>query len=195
MSQCIYKLNICLMGFLFVISIFSLIILIINIYFDFQDEQKINYFDHLVYIKFINLIIEIITWIIVIFFGVHSLIYLSSNKLLIYMKVLFITVILEMIIEYFYFSNLDHKFTYKNIRMISLNIITFLKIIFGILSVIFGICENNILLKEIESYPLNNIDDEITEDLYKNIILMSKEPNNILLQKKYDKLKDEKNSN
>ena len=189
MSQCIYKLNICLMGFLFVISIFYLIILIINIYFDFQDEQKINYFDHLVYIKFINLIIEIITWIIVIFFGVHSLIYLSSNKLLIYMKVLFITVILEMIIEYFYFSNLDHKFTYKNIRMISLNIITFLKIIFGILSVIFGICENNILLKEIESYPLNNIDDEITEDLYKNIILMSKEPNNSSLQRQYNQLR------
>ncbi len=189
MSQCIYKSNICLMGFLFVISIFSLIILIINIYFDFQAEQKINYFDHLVYIKFINLIIEIITWIIVIFFGVHSLIYLSSNKLLIYMKVLFITVILEMIIEYFYFRNLDHKFTYKNIRMISLNIITFLKIIFGILSVIFGICENNILLKEIESYPLNNIDDEITEDLYKNIILMSKEPNNSSLQRQYNQLR------
>ena len=189
MSQCIYKLNICLMGFLFVISIFSLIILIINIYFDFQDEQKINYFDHLVYIKFINLIIEIITWIIVIFFGVHSLIYLSSNKLLIYMKVLSITVILEMIIECFYFRNLENKFTYKNIRMISLNIITFLKIIFGILSVIFGICENNILLKEIESYPLNNIDDEITEDLYKNIILMSKEPNNSSLQRQYNQLR------
>ena len=59
----------------------------------------------------------------------------------------------------------------------------------------FGYFEYTILLKEINNCPLNKVDDEITEDLYKNIILMSKEPNNIILQKNYNKLRNEQNSN
>ena len=51
---------------------------------------------------------------------------------------------------------------------------------FQILNMMFGYFEYTILLKEIINYPLNKVDDEITEDLYKNIILMSKEPNNII---------------
>ncbi len=187
MSDCIYKTNVFLMGTLFFISFLSLVLVIINIYYDFQKEKN----THLVYIKFFNVIINIIIGIIVIFIGFNSLIYSSSHKLKFYMGSLLIIIIIEIIIEYFYFNDLS----YKNIQIVSLNIITVIQILIQILNMIFGYFEYTILLKEINNCPLNKVDDKITEDLYKNIILMSKEPNNILLQKKYDKLKDEKNSN
>ena len=192
MSDCIYKTNVFLMGCLFVVSFISLLIVIINIYYDFQiGKNKID--THKVYIKFFNVIIDIIIGLIVIFIGVNSLIYSSSHKLKFYMEILLIVIIIEIIIEYFYFDDIIKKI--QNIEIISLNIVTVTQILFQILNMMFGYFEYTILLEEINNCPLNKVDDEITEDLYKNIILMSKEPNNIILQKNYNKLRNEQNSN
>ena len=191
MSDCIYKTNVFLMGCLFVVSFISLLIVIINIYYDFQiGKNKID--THKVYIKFFNVIIDIIIGLIVIFIGVNSLIYSSSHKLKFYMELLLIFIIIEIIIEYFYFNN---YLKIKNIQINSLNIMTIIQIFVEILNIIFGYFEYSILIKDIEDCPLNKVDDEITEDLYKNIILMSKDPNNESLQKNYEKLRNEKNTN
>jgi len=191
MNDCIYKTNMCLMGFLFIISIISLIIVIINIYYDFKlGKNKLN--DYIVYLKFFNIIIDILIAIIILFIGVNSLIYSSSHKLKFYMELLLIFIIIEIIIEYFYFNN---YLKIKNIQINSLNIMTIIQIFVEILNIIFGYFEYSILIKDIEDCPLNKVDDEITEDLYKNIILMSKDPNNKSLQKNYEKLRNEKNIN
>ena len=89
--------------------------------------------------------------------------------------------------EICYFFN-NSEITNVKLGKNLLFIITCFKIIFRFINIIFIIKEKNKINQEIKSSPLNNIDDFISEDLYHNIIKMSKNPNDISLIKDYEKL-------
>jgi len=187
----LYHGNFFLMGFLIFLSLSSMIISSIIIYKKFQLNESNQIY---VSFNFLNIILDFIIVFIVLFIGIHSLIYSSISKLSIYTKLLFVIILLEIVLEVFNFYNLNDVPNIKFIKNV-LNLIIFLKIIFAFINIIFGIMEKNQLNQDINSCPLNNIDDFITEDLYNNILNMSKNPNDISLISEYNKLSKNSSKN
>ena len=184
MKFSLYKGNFFIMGFLMFLSFTSMIVssVIINKKFEFNESNGIH-----LSIVFLNIIFDFIVLVIILLFGIHSLIYSSISKLEIYVKFLFVIISLEIIMEICYFFN-NSEITNVKLGKNLLFIITCFKIIFRFINIIFIIKEKNKINQEIKSSPLNNIDDFISEDLYHNIIKMSKNPNDISLIKDYEKL-------
>ena len=180
----LYKGNFFIMGFLMFLSFTSMIVSSVIIYkkFEFKESNGIH-----LSIVFLNIIFDFIVLVIILLFGIHSLIYSSISKLEIYVKFLFVIISLEIIMEICYFFN-NSEITNVKLGKNLLFIITCFKIIFRFINIIFIIKEKNKINQEIKSSPLNNIDDFISEDLYHNIIKMSKNPNDISLIKDYEKL-------
>jgi hypothetical protein len=172
------------MGFLMFLSFTSMIVSSVIIYkkFEFKESNGIH-----LSIVFLNIIFDFIVLVIILLFGIHSLIYSSISKLEIYVKFLFVIISLEIFMEICYFFN-NSEITNVKLGKNLLFIITCFKIIFRFINIIFIIKEKNKINQEIKSSPLNNIDDFISEDLYHNIIKMSKNPNDISLIKDYEKL-------
>lgn len=69
-------------------------------------------------------------------------------------------------------------------------IISIPKTIMYFLTAFITIYERSQLLKEIKLSPLSIIDETLTEDLYKNIISQSKDPDNPKLKEEYKILKE-----
>ncbi len=184
MKFSLYKGNFFIMGFLMFLSFTSMIVSSVIIYkkFEFNESNGIH-----LSIVFLNIIFDFIIVVIILLFGIHSLIYSSISKLEIYVKFLFLIISLEIIMEICYFFN-NSEITNVKLGKNLLFIITCFKIIFRFINIIFIIKEKNKLNQEIKSSPLNNIDDFISEDLYYNIIKMSKNPNDMSLIKDYEKL-------
>ena len=180
----LYKGNFFIMGFLMFLSFTSMIVSSVIIYkkFEFNESNGIH-----LSIVFLNIIFDFIVLVIILLFGIHSLIYSSISKLEIYVKFLFVIISLEIFMEICYFFN-NSEITNVKLGKNLLFIITCFKIIFRFINIIFIIKEKNKINQEIKSSPLNNIDDFISEDLYHNIIKMSKNPNDISLIKDYEKL-------
>ena len=180
----LYKGNFFIMGFLMFLSFTSMIVSSVIIYkkFEFKESNGIH-----LSIVFLNIIFDFIVLVIILLFGIHSLIYSSISKLEIYVKFLFVIISLEIFMEICYFFN-NSEITNVKLGKNLLFIITCFKIIFRFINIIFIIKEKNKINQEIKSSPLNNIDDFISEDLYHNIIKMSKNPNDISLIKDYEKL-------
>lgn len=184
MKFSLYKGNFFIMGFLMFLSFTSMIVSSVIIYkkFEFNESNGIH-----LSIVFLNIIFDFIVLVIILLFGIHSLIYSSISKLEIYVKFLFVIISLEIIMEICYFFN-NSEITNVKLGKNLLFIITCFKIIFRFINIIFIIKEKNKINQEIKSSPLNNIDDFISEDLYHNIIKMSKNPNDMSLIKDYEKL-------
>ena len=184
MKFSLYKGNFFIMGFLMFLSFTSMIVSSVIIYkkFEFNESNGIH-----LSIVFLNIIFDFIVLVIILLFGIHSLIYSSISKLEIYVKFLFVIISLEIIMEICYFFN-NSEITNVKLGKNLLFIITCFKIIFRFINIIFIIKEKNKINQEIKSSPLNNIDDFISEDLYYNIIKMSKNPNDMSLIKDYEKL-------
>lgn len=184
MKFSLYKGNFFIMGFLMFLSFTSMIVSSVIIYkkFEFNESNGIH-----LSIVFLNIIFDFIVLVIILLFGIHSLIYSSISKLEIYVKFLFVIISLEIIMEICYFFN-NSEITNVKLGKNLLFIITCFKIIFRFINIIFIIKGKNKINQEIKSSPLNNIDDFISEDLYHNIIKMSKNPNDISLIKDYEKL-------
>ena len=179
MSECLKTYNIILLFILLSLYITSVISEII--YFISNSENNKNIF-------IISLIDSIITIIIIpvdIFLGLPSLLYLSKDKLFIFLIISFffllgkITISLISIIkEYF-------NFEFKLINVVLL--IIFVELILLIVSFILCFIQRYQLIKEINEAPLNYVDEYITEDMYKIILKQSLNPEDKELKKDFQK--------
>ena len=179
MSECLKTYNIILLFILLSLYITSVISEII--YFISSSENNKNIF-------IISLIDSIITIIIIpvdIFLGLPSLLYLSKDKLFIFLIISFffllgkITISLISIIkEYF-------NFEFKLINVVLF--IIFVELILLIVSFILCFIQRYQLIKEINEAPLNYVDEYITEDMYKIILKQSLNPEDKELKKDFQK--------
>ena len=179
MSECLKTYNIILLFILLSLYITSVISEII--YFISNSENNKNIF-------IISLIDSIITIIIIpvdIFLGLPSLLYLSKDKLFIFLIISFffllgkITISLISIIkEYF-------NFEFKLINVVLF--IIFVELILLIVSFILCFIQRYQLIKEINEAPLNYVDEYITEDMYKIILKQSLNPEDKELKKDFQK--------
>ena len=179
MSEILKTYNIILLFILLSLYITSVISEII--YFISNSENNKNIF-------IISLIDSIITIIIIpvdIFLGLPSLLYLSKDKLFIFLIISFffllgkITISLISIIkEYF-------NFEFKLINVVLF--IIFVELILLIVSFILCFIQRYQLIKEINEAPLNYVDEYITEDMYKIILKQSLNPEDKELKKDFQK--------
>ena len=80
-------------------------------------------------------------------------------------------------------GNISFDFSYLNMSVF----IIFAQIVFLFATFIFGLFYRYQLKKDLEESPLNKVDEFMTEEMYRNIIRQSLNPNDITLKKDFEK--------
>jgi hypothetical protein len=119
-------------------------------------------------IYFLKIILDLINILMVIFLGWYSLKFSNIFKLLLYL--IFSSIINVIYLIYLYLIIV--KEDYLNINFILL----IFQIFFILINIILVYIERKKILKERSLEPLNNIDENITEEKYNDILNWSKNP-------------------
>ena len=190
MNGKIHKTNYFLLFILFFLYGISLAceILYIKDYKDDDDKNKL-----LFYFFIGDLIILIIIIILSLCFGFYSLYFSSKEKLLYYVIILFIFLLLQSPILFFLYLEINEHLVEKNKIPILINFISIsLQIFFCILHSVLCIAERQMIIKEIINSPLNYVDENMTEDIYKNILSQSLNPEDKRLKENLQKFLNKK---
>ena len=119
-------------------------------------------------IYFLKIILDFLNILIVIFLGWYSLKFSNIFKLLLYL--IFSSIIIVIYLIYLYLIIV--KEDYLNINFILL----IFQIFFILINIILVYIERKKIIKERSLEPLNNIDENITEEKYNDILNWSKNP-------------------
>ena len=185
MNGKIHKTNYFLLFILFFLYGISLACEILYIK-DYKDDEN-----KLLFYFFIgDLIILIIIIILSLCFGFYSLYFSSKEKLLHYVIILFIFLILQSPILFFLYLEINEHLVEKTILINFISIS--LQIFFCILHSVLCIAERQMIIKEIIDSPLNYVDENMTEDIYKNILSQSLNPEDKRLKENLQKFLNKK---
>lgn len=161
--------------------LFSLKILyILSIICEIKYIKKNNH-ELLFYLYIIDLSILGIVFILSFLFGFGSLYFSSKEKLLHYIITLIFIFLSQSGMIIFLF--LKKIYEDELINFISIGI----QVFFCLLNLILSIIERAKLIQEIKESPLNYVDENITEDMYKNILSQSLNPENAELKENFKK--------
>ena len=198
MNGKIHKANYVFLFILLVLYGTSLLCEILYIKDNKDDDEK----NELLYYSYI---IDIAVLIIIIFlslcFGFYSLYFSSKERLLHYVITLFIFLLIQLTLSVFLYFEINDtiistdKISVK-INFVSISLQIFLCLIHSILCFV----ERHMIIQEIKDSPLNYVDENITEDIYKSILSQSQNPEDKMLKENFQKFlsinrKDSINSN
>ena len=114
-----------------------------------------------------------------------SLYYFSKIQMIIFLAEMltFLTIKLCLLLLIINNGNISFDFSYLNMSVF----IIFAQIVFLFATFIFGLFYRYQLKKDLEESPLNKVDEFMTEEMYRNIIRQSLNPNDITLKKDFEK--------
>ena len=165
-KNCLHKINITLFIVILLFDILSILNYGIKIKNKFKSKENEKKFFLNIY--FIKIILDFLNFLMVIFLGCFPLFFSNIFKLLLYL----ISSSIINIIYLFYLYLIIVKEENLNINFILL----IFQMFFILLSSILVNIERKKILKERSLEPLNNIDENITEEKYNDIINWSKNP-------------------
>ena len=121
-----------------------------------------------------------------------SLYYFSKVQMIIFLIVMltFLSIKLCLLLIIINKENISFKFTYLNMSVF----IIFAQMVFLFITFIFGLFYRYQLKKDLEESPLNKVDEYMTEEMYKNIIRQSLNPNDTTLKKDFEKQFEQRKS-
>ena len=120
-----------------------------------------------------------------VYLGYSSLYFYSEVQIIIYLIIIVIFFISKGVFLLILVIMEKLKFKYSYINMVAYFI--FSQIIILFINFIFGLFYRFAALKELNESPLNRIDEFITEDMYKNILTQSLNPDDKDLKKDFEK--------
>ena len=179
MNECLKIVNLIILFILLTLYICLIISEIIYLI-DKKEVKNIIY-----YILLIDIIITSISIFITLLLGFLSLYFSSKDKLLIFLIITFIFLLTKILSSIIIYLKEDINFEYSIINIIFCIIIS--EIFLLILSFILCLIQRNQLIKEIKESPLNYVDENMTEDIYKIILSQSLNPENKELKKDFIK--------
>ena len=179
MNKC-YKIIIII--FLFILIISHICSIIYEPIYLTGDYEIKNIIKHLL---ISDIIISIIIIIIISIFVYSALCLFSKNQIFIFLICILIFLLIKFTILLIIIGYEEIKFESSDINIVIF--IISLQIFFFLITFIFGIYYRYRLNKEIEESPLNRVDEFITEDMYKNILTQSLNPNDKELKKEFEK--------
>ena len=114
-----------------------------------------------------------------------SLYYFSKNQMYIFLALMliFLSIKLCLLLLLVKYENIRFEFSYLNMSVF----IIFFQMVFLFATFVFGLFYRYQLNKELEESPLNKVDEFMTEEMYRNIIRQSLNPNDITLKKDFEK--------
>ena len=114
-----------------------------------------------------------------------SLYYFSKNQMYIFLALMliFLSIKLCLLLLLVKYENIRFEFSYLNMSVF----IIFFQMVFLLATFVFGLFYRYQLNKELEESPLNKVDEFMTEEMYRNIIRQSLNPNDITLKKDFEK--------
>ena len=114
-----------------------------------------------------------------------SLYYFSKNQMYIFLALMliFLSIKLCLLLLLVKYENIRFQFSYLNMSVF----IIFFQMVFLLATFVFGLFYRYQLNKELEESPLNKVDEFMTEEMYRNIIRQSLNPNDISLKKDFEK--------
>ena len=186
MNDCLKMFNIILLFLLLILYICSIefesFYLILN-------DCKNFFF----YFSINDLIFSIIMIIITLLLGFSSIYYSSKGKIFIYLIALIFFIFEKIFFIVILYKREDIRFEFTFI-----NIIFFLisgQIILLLLNIFLCILQRNKIIKEMKEAPLNYVDQNLTEEMYKNILTQSLNPEDQTLKLEFiEKLQQRKSS-
>ena len=114
-----------------------------------------------------------------------ALFFFYKNQIFIFLLLMFIFLIIKIFMLLMLINNQDIDFEYSHINMAIF--VTGSQMAFLFITFIFGLFYRYKFIKDLDESPLNRIDEFITEDMYKNILTQSLNPNNQELKKDFEK--------
>ena len=114
-----------------------------------------------------------------------SLYYFSKIQMIIFLVVMltFLLIKLCLLLLIIYNGNVSFDFSFLNMSAF----LIFAQIVILFATFIFGLFYRYQLNKDLEESPLNKVDEFMTEEMYRNIIRQSLNPNDISLKKDFEK--------
>ena len=114
-----------------------------------------------------------------------SLYYFSKIQMIIFLVVMltFLLIKLCLLLLIIYNGNVSFDFSFLNMSVF----LIFAQIVILFATFIFGLFYRYQLNKDLEESPLNKVDEFMTEEMYRNIIRQSLNPNDISLKKDFEK--------
>ena len=114
-----------------------------------------------------------------------SLYYFSKIQMIIFLVVTltFLLIKLCLLLLIIYNGNVSFDFSFLNMSAF----LIFAQIVILFATFIFGLFYRYQLNKDLEESPLNKVDEFMTEEMYRNIIRQSLNPNDISLKKDFEK--------
>ena len=178
MNYCYTIVIIILLSILIILCILSIIFE--SIYLNGDDNNKIIKNILISDIIFTSFIIIINPYLIY-----ASLYYFSKIQMIIFLAEMltFLTIKLCLLLLIINNGNISFDFSYLNMSVF----IIFAQIVFLFATFIFGLFYRYQLNKDLEESPLNKVDEFMTEEMYRNIIRQSLNPNDITLKKDFEK--------
>ena len=178
MNYCYTIVIIILLSILIILCILSIIFE--SIYLNGDDNNKIIKNILISDIIFTSFIIIINPYLIY-----ASLYYFSKIQMIIFLAEMltFLTIKLCLLLLIINNGNISFDFSYLNMSVF----IIFAQIVFLFATFIFGLFYRYQLKKDLEESPLNKVDEFMTEEMYRNIIRQSLNPNDISLKKDFEK--------
>ena len=115
----------------------------------------------------------------------NSLYFFSKNQMYIFLALMliFLSIKLCLLLLLVKYENIRFQFSYLNMSVF----IIFFQMVFLLATFVFGLFYRYQLNKELEESPLNKVDEFMTEEMYRNIIRQSLNPNDITLKKDFEK--------
>ena len=115
----------------------------------------------------------------------NSLYFFSKNQMYIFLALMliFLSIKLCLLLLLVKYENIRFQFSYLNMSVF----IIFFQMVFLLATFVFGLFYRYQLNKELEESPLNKVDEFMTEEMYRNIIRQSLNPNDISLKKDFEK--------
>ena len=179
MNSC-YKIIIIILLFFLILSY------ICSIIFEFRclmrgDDSKNNTLSLLI----TDIIITIFIIIVNVYLIYNAFYYFSQKQLYIFLLLIAIILIVKIFILIMIVISVNITLEYSDFNMIVF--LTFGQSCFLFILFIFGLVYKCKLSKELDESPLNRVDEFITEDMYKNILTQSLNPNDKKLKKDFKK--------
>ena len=185
--------NDCLKMFNIILLFLLLILYICSIEFESFFLILSNNKNFIFYFSINDSVFSIIMIIITLLLGFSSIYYSSKGKIFIYLISLFFFIFEKIffIVILFKIEDIKFKFTF-------INIIFFLisgQIILLLLNIFLCILQRNKIIKEMKEAPLNYVDQNLTEEMYNNILTQSLNPEDQTLKLEFiEKLQQRKSS-
>ena len=179
MNYCYTIVIIILLSILIILCILSIIFE--SIYLS-KDDKIINtirntLISDIIFTSFIIIINSYLIYTSIYYFSkIQMIIFLVLMLTILSIKLCFLLIIINK-------ENITFEFSYLNMSVF----IIFAQMVFLFATFIFGLFYRYQLKKDLEESPLNKVDEFMTEEMYRNIIRQSLNPNDITLKRDFEK--------